>query len=252
MKNLSLIAACMMATSVFADGFERTILCSTTGPDYYKDGVTQAVDGEVYALVWTKDGAPEFEIDAAGNVLSEGSKVIKMVSIAKDGKCPPVLFVLTGANAELTGGTFNLYLLDTRSKAEDGTESVAMFADDKIVVCNSYEKLGGDVKISDSMTLGSADAAKGRDFATPTPAPAAASETPAAISSVTVKNGQVYIGIENANPAIRYAIKAGKTPKADDKVLANGVNGVPGGKITLVVDKADAKEYKFFKVVRCN
>lgn len=250
MKNLSLIAACMMATSVFADGFERTILCSTTGPDYYKDGVTQAVDGEVYALVWTKDGA-NFSMDAAGNV-SEGSKVIKMVSIAKDGKCPPVLFVLTGENATLTGGTFNLYLLDTRSKAEDGTESVAMFADDKIVVCNSYEKLGGDVKISDSLTLGSADAAKGGDSANGTPAPAAASETPAAISSVTVKNGQVYIGIENANPAIRYAIKAGKTPKADDKVLANGVNGVPGGKITLVVDKADAKEYKFFKVVRCN
>ena len=120
MKRLSLIAACMMVSASFA-GFERTIFCSTTGPDYYRDGVTQAVDGEVYALVWTADGAT-FSMDAAGNV-SEGSKVIKMVSIAKDGKCPPVLFVLTGENADITGGTFSLYLLDTRSKAEDGTEN---------------------------------------------------------------------------------------------------------------------------------
>ena len=249
MKRLSLRAACMMVSASFA-GFERTIFCSTTGPDYYKDGVTQAVDGEVYALVWTKDGAPAFEIDAAGNVLSEGSKVIKMVSIAKDGKCPPVLFVLTGENADITGGTFSLYLLDTRSKAEDGTEKVAMFADNKIVVCNSYEKLGSGVKISDSLALGAADAAKGGKSASGTPPPPV--ENPAKISGITVKNGQVYVEIENAIPSIRYAISAGKTPAASDKILANGVNGVPGGKITLVVDKADAKDYNFFKVVRCN
>ncbi len=247
MKRLSLIAACMMVSASFA-GFERTIFCSTTGPDYYKDGVTQAVDGEVYALVWTADGAT-FSMDAAGNV-SEGSKVIKMVSIAKDGKCPPVLFVLTGENADITGGTFSLYLLDTRSKAEDGTEKVAMFADNKIVVCNSYEKLGSGVKISDSLALGAEDAAKGGTSASGTPPPPV--ENPAKISGITVKNGQVYVEIENAIPSIRYAISAGKTPAANDKVLANGVNGVPGGKITLVVDKADAKDYNFFKVVRCN
>ena len=246
MKKLSLMAACMIASASFA-GFERTIFCSTTGPDCYKDG-TQVRDGEVYALVWTADGAT-FSMDAAGNV-SDGSKVIRMASLAKGGKCPPVLFVLTGENADLTDGTFSLYLLDTRSKAEDGTESVAMFADNKIVVCNSYEKLGSGVKISESIALGEEDAAVGGDSATGTPSPAV--ENPAKISGITVNNGLVYVEIENAIPSIRYAISAGKTPTANDKVLANGVNGVSGGKITLVVDKADAKDYNFFKVVRCN
>lgn len=248
MKRLSLVAACMIATASFA-GYERAISCSTTGPDCYKDG-TQVRDGEVYALVWTKDGATEFKMDAAGNVVSEGSKVIRMASLAKDGRCPPVLFVLTGEDADLADGTFSLYLLDTRSKAEDGTESVAVFADNKIVVCNSYEKLGSGVKISESIALGAENSATGsEETAKPTPPPAV--ENPAKISGITMKNGLVYVEIENAIPSIRYAISAGKTPKAEDKELANGVNGVPGGKITLVIDKADAKDYNFFKVVRC-
>ena len=63
---------------------------STKGPDRYADG-SVVLDGECYALVWSKDG--KFEGFAAnGECIDECDRIVLIAPIAKEGHCPPVLF----------------------------------------------------------------------------------------------------------------------------------------------------------------
>lgn len=117
-KALAILFAAATAAA-FAGMDNVVVKFSSVGPDTYSDGMT-VVDGESYALVWTPEGATFGGINADGTAVPP-SKIALKAPIAKDGKCPPVLFQLDEdyAKENFPGGTWGVYLLDTRVFATD-------------------------------------------------------------------------------------------------------------------------------------
>ena len=114
MKKLLFVAMMLAAEICLAAENDMILTFSTQGPDTYGDGST-VLDGERYALVWVKDGAAFSGITADGKTLADTTKVIAVAPLAKAGKCPETVFEIDADYAEtLKGGSFALYLLDTR------------------------------------------------------------------------------------------------------------------------------------------
>lgn len=104
----------------FGAANDALVSFSTKGPDTYKDGST-VLDGECYALVWTPSGAVFSGFNANGSLVSADDRIVVVASLAEGGKCPPTLFEIDAKDAEAyAGGSFGLYLLDTRVRGADG------------------------------------------------------------------------------------------------------------------------------------
>lgn len=94
--------------------------------DTYADGTT-VLDGERYALVWSKDGVFE-GIDAAGEPIGEGDLVLKIEPLALNGRPRSVIFEVPKDWVDrysLDSGVYELCLLDTRELQEGGTYALA-------------------------------------------------------------------------------------------------------------------------------
>lgn len=243
-KTALLFAAAAMSAGVFA-GLPSYVMFSSTGPDKYADG-TPVLDGEVYALVWTKTGTTFAGFNADGTVVdAENSKLVSSAPIATDSHCPPVMYMLTGANSDLDAtGSFSVYLLDTRVKSAAATTVGGENVEGKTVVT------------AINATTAVATAVKGGASASATEAPAAGAVVSAVpadapnprITAVEVVGGQVIVKVADTVPYLQYGISAGKTPsKLDQTDLVDGVNGTDGV-LTLIVD--DPAENRFFKVIR--
>lgn len=243
-KTALLFAAAAMSAGVFA-GLPSYVMFSSTGPDKYADG-TPVLDGEVYALVWTKTGTTFAGFNADGTVVdAENSKLVSSAPIATGSHCPPVMYMLTGANSDLDAtGSFSVYLLDTRVKSAAATTVGGKNVEGKTVVT------------AINATTAVATAVKGGASASATEAPAAGAVVSAVpadapnprITAVEVVGGQVIVKVADTKPYLQYGISAGKTPsKLDQTDLVDGVNGTDGV-LTLIVD--DPAENRFFKVIR--
>ena len=243
-KTALLFAAAAMSAGVFA-GLPSYVMFSSTGPDKYADG-TPVLDGEVYALVWTKTGTTFAGFNADGTVIdAENSKLVSSAPIATGSHCPPVMYMLTGANSDLDAtGSFSVYLLDTRVKSAAATTVGGENVEGKTVVT------------AINATTAVATAVKGGASASATEAPAAGAVVSAVpadapnprITAVDVVGGQVIVKVADTVPYLQYGISAGKTPSQLDQTdLVDGVNGTAEG-LTLIVD--DPAENRFFKVIR--
>lgn len=244
MKKLSLlVAATAMVTGAFA-ALPSYVMFSSTGPDKYADGTT-VMDGEIYALVWTKTGATFAGVNADGTLVDPAnSKIVSAVPLAKDAHCPTVMYMLTGANADLDAtGSFNVYLFDTRIAAADGTKTVAgLNAAGELSAINATTEVAAAVKGGSSTTVEAAAA----DAAVVSAVPADAPQPK--ITAIQVVGGQVVVKVADTVPYLQYGISAGKTPsQLDQKDLVEGVNGTSEG-LTLIVD--DPADNRFFKVIR--
>ena len=114
MKKLLFVAMMLAAGICLAAANDTILTFSTQGPDTYGDGST-VLDGERYALVWVKDGAAFAGLTADCKPLADTTKVIAVAPLAKGGRCPETVFEIDADYAEtLKGGSFALYLLDTR------------------------------------------------------------------------------------------------------------------------------------------
>ena len=100
MKKILISAfAAVASAAVFAGMNNVVISFSTPGPDRYSDG-TDVEDGECYALVWTPAGA-EFAGIGANGKASGDSKVVLAAPVAKDKKCPSIMFEIDDQKALL-------------------------------------------------------------------------------------------------------------------------------------------------------
>lgn len=122
-KIKSFVCALMLPMVTFAAEDNVCLRFSTQGPDRYLDG-NAVVDGEVYALVASKDG--EFKgFNANGTVIDSGNDYVAVLApVAKDGRCPPTWFQVRKENKRIpswayTEGKWGVFLLDTR--LVDGT-----------------------------------------------------------------------------------------------------------------------------------
>lgn len=113
MKKIVSILAGLAAGAAFAveQPEVQVVSFSSQGTDYYADGKTSVLDGECYALVWSKDGVFE-GIAGDGSPKDPNDKVVYVGAFAKDGKCKYVEFHV--ANDYATEGKFDVWVLDTR------------------------------------------------------------------------------------------------------------------------------------------
>lgn len=126
MKLRNIAACAVLAAATHLCAVDATSILVTFAPpedpaavDTYSDG-TVVLDGERYALVWYPATSEAFGgISAAGLAQREGEYVLKIASLAKNGRIPApcVIFPVSASLYEennLANGHFALYLLDTR------------------------------------------------------------------------------------------------------------------------------------------
>ena len=105
MKKLICAMLVAAASAAFADGDDNiAVLVSTTGPDCYQNGAT-VLDGECYALVWSRDGVFE-GFTADGAPIDTNDCVVNVGAVAKGGRCRAAIEVSASLAAELENGVY--------------------------------------------------------------------------------------------------------------------------------------------------
>ena len=248
-KLMTMIGAVGLAFAATAAIDDALLAFSTVGPDKYADGTT-VLDGECYALVWTKNGATFGGIAADGTAVAETDKIVLLAPVAKDGRCPNVLFQIDSAKAdELADGTYGVYLLDTRV-VSNGTTKPAGIKNGKLSLVNGYglatkatkagkATAGGvttaEEKDSEGGQLVAAGAAAPKDLPQPK------------ITSIKIEGDYVKLTVQNLPGFMR--VSSGADVAADDTQGAAQATDGKTDEVILYAPKA-AGASGFFKVIR--
>ena len=238
MKKLLSIGCAVMAMGAFAAADDVLISFSTPGQDKYADG-NPVLDGECYALVWTK-GAQFGGINTDGTCVNAGDAIVLLAPLAKNGKCPPVVFEIDSAvyaEKKYAEGKFGVYLLDTRVKTEAGT-ALAPIVDGKPQLVNSYASTTTEKAASgqgNALTVGNAIRVDTfREIAAPT------------IAAMKIDGADITVTVEGTDPTAAYQVVAGQTVNAvGDATARKVVADVKNGEATF--DKSESGT--FFKVI---
>ena len=237
MKKIALFCAAAVAFSAFAEDVMFTF--SSSG-DTYRDN-TPVENGEIYALVWS-DAGSVFSIASDGTVT--GGEIVR-TSFAENGGCFPTLFVMDSAKVKKTG-SYQMYLLDTRVFAADGTagKPAGLDAAGKLTTVNGFApvtsaefKAQSELASSDVKATDAGGSAMG--FASDTPDPV--------ITGVTVDGGKVVLTVSGVVAYVPYTISCGETPNTLTRQDIATVLPVSGGTTTITV--ADPGKNRFFKVI---
>ena len=246
-KLMTMIGAVGLAFAATAAMDDALLTFSTVGPDKYSDGTT-VLDGECYALVWTADGATFGGIAADGTAVAETDEIVLLAPVAKDGHCPDVLFQIPAAQVD-KGGTFGVYLLDTRVKAEDGTVAPAgLNAAGKLTLVNGYGLATEATKVAKATSGGAKSVA---EKGTGGQAVAAGAAVPKVdqpkITSIKIEGDYVRLTVQNRPGVMR--VSRGAHVSADDTQGAAQATGGAAKEVILYAPKS-ASGSGFFKVIR--
>ena len=210
-KTLAFLFAGLLSATAFAGKDNVVITFSTPGPDKYADG-SPVEDGEIYALVWTPDDETFEGIGADGAALG-GSKVVIKAPVASDQRCPLVQFQIDQAYraANFPGGSWGVYLLDTRVYEADENGVLLKDADGKTIL----KSVGGTAVNGYSASK----VAEGQ-FMTVSANAALKAETKSKIKDGSLKitgirlvDGYVYVSAEGAVPGFAYGVKSADAPQ---------------------------------------
>lgn len=227
---------------------DMRVYFETKGPDTYKDG-TQVLDGEFYALVWTRaDAFAGFNAD--GSFVNEADEVVAYAPYAKGGRLPFTAEAVPAAKVpDYADGSFAVVSLDTRKA--DGTLSAPAVKDGRRVpsAVNGYAT-------ASFVGVQAAAASAVLDFASPvslaTVAPAPNAPTPV-ITSVAKVGDSLVVKVKGTADYLRYNVAGGSTP---DAVGGDGIADPKDGaadeesEIELVVPVDPKASSGFFKVIR--
>ena len=244
--NKALFGLCLLSAAVSFGGVNNKVIAfSTQGEDKYADG-TRVLDGEYYALVWTKNGATFEGIDTSGKIVGDEKEnaILLKAPVAKDGRCPFIQFEIDEtyyAEHGLGGGTLAVYLLDTRKFKADA-DGVLVKKDGKFEVeswgheenpVNGYGNTGAAIDVragAASADVGAAVAATDSSVVT--------EGGNARFTKIEQKGEYVYLHIDDTVPTVRYQFAAGDAPDALNKDLGQRY-GTSGRKM-IIVRKAKA------------
>lgn len=242
-KTIAFLAIGLCAGTLLAGKNNVVIQFSTVGPDKYADGTT-VMDGECYALVWTPAGSEFQGIDADGKAAGD-SKVAVKAPIAIGGKCPNVQFQIdeTYANQNYPGGTWGVYLLDTRKFV---TEEVPVKVDGREIMQTQVLLDANGKKVSTGVGgsvsgYGQVVANVGRTLSSAGAKTGTVQNIPADIQPPTIKdfkvvNGMAYLYLQNTAPSASYGVAAGQDPGNLAPVHQKPVLG--GGSETIIITPA--------------
>lgn len=224
MKKTIAALFAIASAAVFAGANDLLITFSTPGPDKYADG-KDVLKGESYALVWTgADGT---------------QKTVLTFPTLEAKHCTPVLFVIDEKDVgKYSGGTWGVYLLDTRDYAKDATgATLADREDGQPKVVNVKAKV---TKESVGATMASAVVTSG--------VAADAYDIPApVVTGIKVDGANVYVTVRNIVPCLEYTLQSGSDAK--NFAVPQGVKKDASStieQITLTVPKQDGAQ--FFRV----
>ena len=248
-KLITMIGVAGLAFAATAAIDDALLAFSTVGPDKYADGTT-VLDGECYALVWTKNGATFGGIAADGTAVAETDKIVLLAPVAKDGRCPNVLFQIDSAKAdELADGTYGVYLLDTRV-VSNGTTKPAGIKNGKLSLVNGYGLATKATKVGKA-TAGGVTTAEEKDSEggqVVAAGAAAPKDLPQPkITSIKIEGDYVKLTVQNLPGFMR--VSSGADVAADDTQGAAQATDGKTDEVILYAPKA-AGASGFFKVIR--
>ena len=231
--------------TVFANSVEDArLLFSTKGPDRYADG-SVVLDGECYALVWSKDG--NFDgFDANGACIDSNDKIVLVAPVAKGGRCPPVLFQIPAAEVDaLAGGQYAVYLLDTRILADGEVKAVGV-SSGQLALMNGYGEASAaiSVKSLSNTTAKESDAADGGLVAAKGVCAPAGCAQPR-IKAIRIEGENVFLTVENLGGFLR--VRSGSDVSVSGATGA-AVEASGDEDVTIVTRKPGNSG--FFKVIR--
>jgi len=245
MKKIMLVlgVACLSFAALAAVD-DVLLMFSTKGPDTYSDG-RDVLAGECYALCYVTD-ASSFKIKADGTATAGGEVLVTAPVAApmEDGKgmhCPNLVYSVSSAKvASLKGGSYAVYLLDTRvpdASSESGYK-VAGLANGKAAVVNGAGEVaaGGSIDAEGSMISSyNGSPVEGVVFVE------SVVDRPT-ITAINVDGADVVLKVSGLSPAVGYKVLTGAGPAGVSTV----VNDFTRSGDTFTVSK-DAGQ--FFKVV---
>ena len=235
MKKLMMVGVAGLAMVSLAAVTDTLITFSTPGPDTYKDG-TVVQDGECYALVWSADGVFE-GVKADGTPVDANDQVVLVAPVAKDGKCPELVYQVDAAKAKaLAGGQYGVYLLDTR-RTVAGETTVGLGDDGRLSLVTSYASASDTGVVAGEAGIASAAATKAVDGA----AVAAYVEVPKPIVAIEVKTATIRLTVSGMLPIATYWVEKG----TDLANVSEKIADVPADG-AVEVEKKDAAA--FFQV----
>lgn len=255
MKILMMVlAAFFLPFAVFSAENDALVAFSTRGPDRYADG-TPVKAGEVYALVWVREGQSFAGVDLNGASVDPTNSVVVMSHpLAKEkvvggemcGYCPPTLFQVPARFAEThLDGTYALCLFDTRVASATGlvpsgnpkqVQGWGLIEGARVRCSQGAPAMG----VSDGVTATAASALPtGESFPQPR------------ITKIEMVGDNVALKVVGTSPRLLYNVATGKTPDQRDRAYA----AVPQGgrahaqeELTFIVPRREGQ--KFFRVVR--
>lgn len=234
-KLMTVFGAAGLAMASLAAVNDTLVSFSTPGPDTYKDG-TVVQDGECYVLVWSADGVFE-GVKADGTPVDANDRVVLVAPVAKDGKCPALVYQIDAAKAQaLAGGRYGVYLLDTRRPVA-GETKVGLDENGKLAFVNSFATASDETVAAGANAIASASASKGVDGA----AVAAYTELPAPNVAIEVRNATIKLTVTGMLPMASYWVSKGTdVKKLDEKVADVPADGA--------VELPKTDDAAFFKV----
>jgi hypothetical protein len=228
-----------------ADLADLRISFSTTGPDRYSDG-TVVLDGECYALVWSKNG--NFDgFTASGAPVDPDDKVILIAPIAKGGRCPSVLFQVPEAvAAACAGGAYEVYLVDTRL-AEGGAAVPGGLEKGKLKLVNGYGEVSAELSIGSSESTARAETLVKDEGQVASQLPAAPADlAQPKIKAMDVGDEYVYLTVENLKGYLR--VQSGPTVSAAETTGAATESKGDTEDVILIAPKKG--QSGFYRVIR--
>lgn len=235
MKKLTLMMGVAgLALASLAAVNDTLISFSTPGPDTYLDG-TKVRDGECYALVWSQDGVFE-GVKADGTAVDANDRVVLVAPVAKDGRCPDLVYQVAAATAEaLEGGRYGVYLLDTRRTVAGETVVGLNPETGRLDYVKSYASATDPIAATDG--IASAAAAKAVDGA----AVAEYVEVAKPVVAIEVTSAVIRLTVTGMSPVADYWVEKGTSlQNVSEKIADVPADGV------VDVEKTDAAA--FFRV----
>ena len=241
MKVMKKILSIMFSVSLFslyANSLEDSaIVFSTVGPDKYADGST-VLDGELYALVWTNDGVFE-GFSADGKALDEKDKILIVAPLAKDGRCPKVMFQISRA-AAVNYGKFEVFVMDTRVVAASGVVTPRGAENGEVKLVNGYGRVPAKISLSDGSSKGEGSAVANLNSAAPKDA------RQPRVKAMRIEGDEVVLTVENLPGYMR--VQSGRDASTSDSTGA--ALEVPASGDTVTIKAPKVGDSGFYRVIR--
>ena len=246
-KKALTTAAMLLVAVCFGGGAADTLITfSTNGsePDRYADGQV-VLDGECYALVWSKDGVFE-GINADGTPVDANDKLLLVAAVARDGHCPEVVFQISAARVTALGsGKYGVILLDTRIN-KDGKVVPRGTVGGKLSMVNGFGVVAEQTQIAASSHTSINEILRPEGLVADQNAAVAENVVQPRIKHIWIEGDNVFLRVENLGGFMR--VQGGGTVDAVVTMGAATQTEANTGDVILVAPKVGKSG--FYRVMR--